>query len=127
MAALLGKSIPLKKCLLLTVSSRYYSWMGSSSIRRDILSQYRAESATSRGRRGRRGRRAPKDADSHRDGTEFHAHTRALPHTYDTGSDKENTYVKQEDADDDTHVKQEDVEDDDEFFDAEDASADEDN
>jgi hypothetical protein len=105
--------------------------MGSSSIRRDILSQFRQEKIqqgiTSRGRRGRRGRRAPKDADGHRDGTESHTHPRAPPNTHDTGSDKENTYIKQEDVDDDTYVKQEDVDDEDEFFDAEDASADEDN
>ena len=119
MDVLLGKSVLRWRLHPLTVLSRYYSWMGSSSVRRDILSQYRQEKLqlgiTSRGRRGRRGRRSPKEADTPRNATASATHSRAAPQPAHSGSDKENTHTKHGDHD---------VDDKDEFFDAEDASLD---
>jgi len=94
--------------------------MGSSSVRRDILSHYHQEQVqqglTTRGRRGRRGRRSPKEADSYRSPTVAPTHFRVVPHTTDNESKKKNTYIKHEDHE---------ADDDDEFFDAEDVNIDE--
>jgi hypothetical protein len=94
--------------------------MGSSSVRRDILSQYRQEKPqlgiTSRGKRGRRGRRCPKGYDTHCNPVATPTHSRADPHTNSSRSDKEHSYTKRDDHE---------IDDDDEFFDAEDAYLDE--
>ncbi|KAF2690775.1 hypothetical protein K458DRAFT_382353 [Lentithecium fluviatile CBS 122367] len=96
-------------------ASWYYSWMGSSSVRRDILAQYREEKVklgiNNRGRRGRRGRRSPQEVSAHDDPTIALDDSKVSSHESNGGSDKESTHIKLE----------EDIDDDDEFFDAEDA------
>lgn len=93
---------------------RYFSWMGPSSIRRDILSKYRQEKRqlgfSSRGRRGgKRGRRTTKDGSDQGGWTDIPP-TRAQPNMRAPNGNKS--------KDDDYH----DQEEEDEFFDAEDAS-----
>jgi hypothetical protein len=84
--------------------------MGSSSVRRDILSQFRQEKLTlgitGRSRRGRRGRRSGKDSPARHD-----LDTLQVPRTSNGGSDQENIYNKYENHE---------VDDEEEFFDAED-------
>lgn len=64
----LGESAHVMQAATLTVD-RYYSWMGPSSVRRDILNQYREEKKalgiTKGARRTRRGARAAKDSKSY--------------------------------------------------------------
>jgi hypothetical protein len=102
---------------MLIVSTRYYSWMGSSSVRRDILSQFREEQlalgTTGRRGRGRRGRRSGKDLTATHDPKASPTDSERFPHTTNGGSDKEITYTKHGDHE---------IDEEEEFFDAEDTN-----
>ncbi|KAL5397809.1 hypothetical protein PMIN03_008740 [Paraphaeosphaeria minitans] len=115
--AFLEKNSPFKGCWDIDCryghgrASWYYSWMGPSSVRRDILNKYREEKKafgiTKGGRRTRRGGRVARD-----NATPATARLASMSIKTQGSGHKNGGHEK------DDH----DVDDDDEFFDAEDAS-----